>query len=588
MIWVAVDAMGGDDAPRHLVDGALDAMRASRSRRRARRPGRADRRGTARVMPASIGSRVRLLDAPDVVTMEESPSAALRRKPGASIRSRRRRRRARRSRGALQRRAHRSHRDGGACRVRHVAGRGSAGAGGDDSDAGAVPPCCSTSVPASSAGRSTSCNSPSWAASTRRVALGIDAPRIGLLSIGEEATKGNELTRESHRLLKASMPSFIGNVEARDVYRGQADVIVCDGFTGNVALKISEGLVEVIEGLLRNELSVVTGLRRARRRAASRRQRRRDCRPRPIQRQGCAQRGAHGAPLRGRFRHPADRRQNRGIRGASPVIAFIFPGQGSQKVGMGRALADAYPICRETFEEADAALGEPLSRIIFDGPEDQLTLTENTQPAILAVSTAAARLLASRGLAPSFVAGHSLGEYSANVAAGTFAFADALRLVRRRGRYMQEAVPVGEGAMAAILGLDARPGRAGVRRGGRRRGRQPGEPERRRTGGDRRRARRRRARRRARQGARREARDPAAGERAVPLRADEAGRGSARAGAARDRGADAARADRRQRRRRAETRRGRGDRGARAAGVVAGPMGGGRQAPCVGRRHNVC
>jgi [acyl-carrier-protein] S-malonyltransferase len=137
------------------------------------------------------------------------------------------------------------------------------------------------------------------------------------------------------------------------------------------------------------------------------------------------------------------------------VIAFIFPGQGAQKVGMGRALAEAYPICRETFEEADAALGDPLSRIIFDGPDDQLTLTENTQPAILAVSTAAARLLASRGLAPAFVAGHSLGEYSANVAAGTFAFADALRLVRRRGQYMQEAVPVGEGAMAAILGLDA-------------------------------------------------------------------------------------------------------------------------------------
>ena len=137
------------------------------------------------------------------------------------------------------------------------------------------------------------------------------------------------------------------------------------------------------------------------------------------------------------------------------MIAFIFPGQGAQKVGMGRALADAYSICRETFDEADAALGDPLSRIIFEGPDDQLTLTENTQPAILAVSTAAARLLASRGLAPAFVAGHSLGEYSANVAAGTFAFADALRLVRRRGQYMQEAVPVGEGAMAAILGLDA-------------------------------------------------------------------------------------------------------------------------------------
>jgi [acyl-carrier-protein] S-malonyltransferase len=137
------------------------------------------------------------------------------------------------------------------------------------------------------------------------------------------------------------------------------------------------------------------------------------------------------------------------------MIAFLFPGQGSQKVGMGKALADAYPVCRDTFEEADAALGEPLSRVIFEGPEDQLVLTENAQPAILAVSIAAYRLIASRGLRPDFVAGHSLGEYSANVAAGTFSFADALRIVRRRGRYMQEAVPVGEGAMAAILGLDA-------------------------------------------------------------------------------------------------------------------------------------
>jgi [acyl-carrier-protein] S-malonyltransferase len=137
------------------------------------------------------------------------------------------------------------------------------------------------------------------------------------------------------------------------------------------------------------------------------------------------------------------------------VIAFLFPGQGAQRAGMGRALADAFPICRATFDEADAALGEPLSRVIFDGPEDRLTLTENTQPAILAVSTATSRLLESRGLRPDFVAGHSLGEYSANVAAGTFSFADALRLVRRRGRYMQEAVPAGDGAMAAILGLSA-------------------------------------------------------------------------------------------------------------------------------------
>jgi [acyl-carrier-protein] S-malonyltransferase len=137
------------------------------------------------------------------------------------------------------------------------------------------------------------------------------------------------------------------------------------------------------------------------------------------------------------------------------VIAFIFPGQGAQKVGMGKALADAFPVCRQVFDEADAALGEPLSKTIFEGPEDRLTLTENTQPAILTMSTAACRLLDAHGIRPAFVAGHSLGEYSANVAAGTFPLADAVRLVRRRGRYMQEAVPVGEGAMAAILGLDA-------------------------------------------------------------------------------------------------------------------------------------
>jgi [acyl-carrier-protein] S-malonyltransferase len=136
------------------------------------------------------------------------------------------------------------------------------------------------------------------------------------------------------------------------------------------------------------------------------------------------------------------------------MIAFVFPGQGAQTVGMGRGLADAFPECRATFEEADAALGFALSEIIFAGPAERLTLTEITQPAILTVSVAACRMLEAHGVRPAIVAGHSLGEYSAHVAAGTVGFADAVRTVHHRGRYMQEAVPVGEGAMAAILGLD--------------------------------------------------------------------------------------------------------------------------------------
>ena len=136
------------------------------------------------------------------------------------------------------------------------------------------------------------------------------------------------------------------------------------------------------------------------------------------------------------------------------MIACVFPGQGAQKVGMGKELAEAFSICRDTFAEADEALGESLSALCFEGPEDRLLLTENAQPAILAMSIAAYRLARSRGIEPVLAAGHSLGEYSAHVAAGTLSFADALRTVRRRGRYMQEAVPVGEGAMAAVLGLD--------------------------------------------------------------------------------------------------------------------------------------
>jgi [acyl-carrier-protein] S-malonyltransferase len=136
------------------------------------------------------------------------------------------------------------------------------------------------------------------------------------------------------------------------------------------------------------------------------------------------------------------------------TTAFLFPGQGSQEVGMGRALAQASPAAAAVWREADAALGFSLSRLCFEGPADELALTANTQPAVLTASVAAAAALHARGLSPDLAAGHSLGEYSALVVAGALSFADAVRLVRKRGEAMQEAVPVGMGAMAALLGID--------------------------------------------------------------------------------------------------------------------------------------
>ncbi len=139
----------------------------------------------------------------------------------------------------------------------------------------------------------------------------------------------------------------------------------------------------------------------------------------------------------------------------STKIAFLFPGQGSQAVGMGREFAERFAVAKATFAEADEACGFALSRLCFEGPEDELRLTENTQPAILTVSVAALRVLAEQGVTPALAAGHSLGEWSAHVAAGTLSFADAVRAVKARGRAMQQAVPAGQGAMAAVLQVDA-------------------------------------------------------------------------------------------------------------------------------------
>jgi glycerol-3-phosphate acyltransferase PlsX len=255
MIWVAVDTMGGDDAPRHVIDGALLAVRDVDL-------------GVALVGPVTLiadelrrypdadQARIRVVEALDVVTMEESPTVALRRKPAASIRV---------AAGIVARGEAAAVFSGGHTGATVMAAYAAFGMlpGVDRPALAATIPTPTRPAVLLDVGASVECRPQHllqfavMGSVFARVALGIGEPRVGLLSTGEEPSKGNELTRESHRLLKSSLPSFIGNVEARDVYRGQADVIVCDGFTGNIALKISEGLVDVFEGSLSKKLSVV-------------------------------------------------------------------------------------------------------------------------------------------------------------------------------------------------------------------------------------------------------------------------------------------------------------------------------------------
>jgi len=259
MIWIAVDAMGGDFAPRHIVDGALAAARHFDLGVTLVGPTAKLDDELARY-PEMTRERVRVVEAPDVIAMEDSPASALRRKPTASIKV---------AADLVARGEAAALFSAGHTGATVIAAHAAFGmiAGVDRPALAVTVPTKRGSAVLLDVGASVECRPQHlrqfgvMGSVYAHIGLGMRSPRVGLLSIGEEATKGNELTREAYRLLKDSPVEFIGNVEARDVYSGDADVIVCDGFTGNVALKISEGLVDMVQNLLEHELSGTVTMR---------------------------------------------------------------------------------------------------------------------------------------------------------------------------------------------------------------------------------------------------------------------------------------------------------------------------------------
>ena len=457
-VTIAVDAMGGDHAPASVVEGVLAALRESPCSILLVGDEAIVRRELER-WPAPPEGRLEIVHADEVVGMDESPVTPIRKKPRSSIRICANLVREGRAQGMFS---------AGNTGAVMIAAKMVIGTieGVDRPALAAVLPSQSGFTLVLDVGA----NVDTKVEHLRQFAvmghfyaqeiLHTPAPRIGLLSIGEEQSKGTDFTRQVFKIMESLHLNFVGNVEGRDVFRGSVDVIVCDGFVGNVMLKSSEALGEMIARMLEDEmrqqladqarlpvrqagvqaLHQPSRLLRVRRRSAARRQGRLLHRTRRLQRQGGQERGAPflrvllgRAPPENAREDRRDARLRReprdaapaggGLTGPSPVgrgadgRAFVFPGQGSQSVGMGKACADEFAEARAAFAAADRVLGFPLSRLCWEGPDAELQLTANTQPAVLTMSIAVYRVLEAQGLRPDVVAGHSLGEYSALVAA---------------------------------------------------------------------------------------------------------------------------------------------------------------------------